>query len=375
MVHYLLRRGRHRVTVPRGFGLWFVFLLFMLMSVVMIDSGGRMVGFVQRALSYGAVTVMFIYCYNARAQLTVDSLMRSLMWFWVTMVTGGFIGLILPSLTITTPVAWIMPQSLLNNELVAEMAYRRFTQYNPTGYLQISPRPSMPYLYTNGWGLGYALLTPMVIMYRQRVGRVLRIFLSIMLPLSFIPAGLSLNRGMFVGLGVAALAVGLWSLYQRQFRVTFALLGLGLVGLLAVTVLPILDRLEHRLGVSSTTEDRFALYVEAIQRTTQSPILGFGAPRPSVMPGIPSVGTQGQFWMVMFSHGFIALTAFVLTLVWMAATSLKQAIRSRDLLLFTFAIVPLNALVAMLFYSLLNTNIMIVFACIALVLREHHART
>src|SRR5690606_31231392 len=76
------------------------------------------------------------------------------------------------------------------------------------------------------------------------------------------------------------------------------------------------SRLEDRTTTSSSTEDRASLYRETFDRTLDSPLFGYGAPRPSVTEGLPSAGTQGHIWMVMFSHGLPALAVFLLALVW-----------------------------------------------------------
>jgi polysaccharide biosynthesis protein PslJ len=84
----------------------------------------------------------------------------------------------------------------------------------------------------------------------------------------------------------------------------------GVVALVTFASLPAGDRLDQRLETSSTTDDRASLYSETIDRSLESPVFGYGAPRPSA-DNLPSVGTHGQVWTLMFSHGFPALILFV----------------------------------------------------------------
>lgn len=370
MVHYLLARGRSHIQVPRGFGIWLIFLIAMFASIMMIDSGGRMIGFIQRALMYLSITIIFVYCYQRHHNLGMIELARAFTFFWMLVVLGGAAGLIWPELEIRTPLAWVLPSSLLNNELISEMAYRRLTQFNPDSWAQLWPRPSAPFLYSNGWGLTYALLTPVVLAYFPHARRIMRFILAVMLPLSLIPAGLSQNRGMFIGLAIAVTIIMIWALSHRRYRIALSLLAVLTLAISILVALPVLDRLLSRLETSSTTTDRFLIYREAIERTSQSPIVGYGAPRPSLIDGLPSTGTQGQVWMVTFSHGFIAIAAFIFVMAGLAVLCVKYAWSTANFLSITLAVAVVNAAIGMFYYSLLNTTFVIVAASAAILLKE-----
>jgi O-antigen ligase len=92
----------------------------------------------------------------------------------------------------------------------------------------------------------------------------------------------------------------------------------SLVVVAAVAFTPLKAIVEERLETPHSNERRVALYGEAIQGTSESPLFGYGAPRPSRWnPNAPPVGTQGQLWLVLFSHGwpgtifFLSWFAFV----------------------------------------------------------------
>lgn len=364
MVVLLARRGG--VRLPIGFWLWGLFCLCMLMSIVNIDSGGRLIGFVYRALLYGAATVVLVYVYNARERLSPAVVARQLTGFWAVVVAGGFLGAAAPMLMIRTPLAMVLPQGILSNELVTEMAIRRTTQFDPTAWAPLFPRPSAPFLYTNGWGNAFSILLPIAVAWiisRHRTRAFPWLVLAI--PVSLVPAFLTLNRGMFLGLGIAGAYIAMRALLAGDRRVLGALAVILAAGLVVMRFLPVTERLDERLETSSTTEDRASLYEETFLRTLASPVLGHGAPRPSLQAGVPSAGTQGQLWMVLFSHGFPAIILFVLWFAWAFVISLRW----RDAIRLTMSAAILVTLVEIIFYSILGTGLMIVMACCGVVMR------
>ncbi|TFC89107.1 hypothetical protein E3T24_01550 [Cryobacterium sp. TmT2-59] len=364
MLLLLLRHGE--IRAPRGLGIWLLFLLWMGCSVIGIDSGGRLLGFVYRALLYVTVTVVFLYVYNARATLTARYVLGVLTVFWLIVVAGGYLGVFWPLFSIDTPLGMVLPSSLSSNDLIREMVVRRVTQYSPDAWAPIDPRPSAPFLYTNGWGNAYSALSPMVVAYLVMVRRERRFWwLLPLIPLSFVPAFLTLNRGMFLGLALALAYVLLRCVLSGNVRAIAALAGLSLVAAGAWAALPVADRLDHRVEVSSSTEDRADLYVEAFTRTLEQPVFGYGAPRPSETPGAPSVGTQGQFWMVMFSHGFPGAALFMGWLAW----AFFRSVRERDPAGLACNTVILVTLVESLYYGIMTTGLMVAMLAAAVALR------
>lgn len=358
MVGYLAGRGRPAVQLPRGFGLWLLFLLWMGLSVVQIDTFGRLLGFGFRGLLYLSATVIFVYVYNARERISRHYVSHLASIFLAVMTIGGFLGVAYPLLSLRTPLAYILPRWISENDFVQEMVIRRVTQFNPDAWAPGFPRPSAPFVYTNGWGYAYAVILPIVVAYaiESRNHRRLR-WLVPTIVLSTIPAFLTLNRGMFLGLGVALIYLVARAVVDRNAKVVTAVLVCGVVGGLLFTVLPIGERLNQRLDTSSTTEDRYGLYVEALERTAESPIIGFGAPRPSETAGAPAVGTQGQLWTVIFSHGYGAAIPFW---GWYLVV-LRRAWRLRDPVGLTMGAAVLSTAVTTIFYGILNTGIMIIF--------------
>ncbi|MGO1319449.1 MAG: O-antigen ligase family protein [Galactobacter sp.] len=365
MLILLLRSGH--VEVPRGFGIWLAFLLLMVVSVVGIDSPGRYLGYLYRVLQYLSVTVVLVYVYNARVRLSVRHVLGLVTLFWLWAVIGGYASILFPAFSFRTPLGILLPAGLQNNEVVGEMVVRRLTQHNPDSWIAMDPRPSAPFLYTNQWGTVYSLCLSMVVAYMSLIRRGPTFWLLTLAAVaSLVPALLTLNRGMFIGLGVAA-AYLLWRFaWVGRWRAVAAF-GLGGIAVfLATSALGVAHRLTERVGASSSTEDRADLYAETFQRTLQSPLFGYGAPRPSMTEGAPSAGTQGHLWTVMFSYGFPALLCFVAALLWMAASTYRTA-GNVGLLLHS---VTLVIIVEMLYYGVLPNGLMLAFIATALLMRE-----
>lgn len=364
MVLYL---ARHQVQVPRGFGIWLVFLVWMTLSASQLDTVGRLVGFSYRHLIYVASTVLFVYLYNARHTITDRLACGTLTVFWSITVVGGYLGMAFPTATVRTPLSYILPQGILSNELVNHMAIRRFAQYNPDGWFAVEPRPSAPFLYTNNWGNVYSLLLPVVILYLVRSWGQRRFWVILALLLaSVVPAAATLNRGMFLGIGLAALYLSVRYLFRRNVTVITAVLITAVVGAGSMTQMDWDDQIDARVEGTSTTEDRAEIYVQTIISVQEAPLFGMGAPRPSTNPNIPPVGTHGQFWIVMHSHGIPGLVAFM---GWFVFAFVRSFRRRDDLGLVCNAIL-LVGLVESLYYGFLPVGLMVLMMVVALSLRE-----
>lgn len=364
MVGYMWRRGG--VVVPRSFWLWLMFLVLMSVSVIGIDSPGRLIGFVYRAAQYATFTAVFVYVYNARERLTVRYVLGVLTVFWGWTVVGGYASIAFPSLSFDTLMSYVLPHGLLSNELVSEMATRRLTQHKPDGWLALDPRPSAPFLYTNAWGNVYSMLLPAAICYlRMSWGTRRSWFLLLATPLSVVPAFLTLNRGMFLGMGVAFAFIGVVALIGGQRRLLAGLLVTTVVLLGGAAGMDVTERVTDRTEVSTTTENRADLYQETFERTLESPLFGYGAPRPSVTEGAPSAGTQGQIWTVMFSHGFPALFFFLAWLAWTVLATLQ----ARDPVRIALTSVLLVILVESSYYGVATNGLILAMAVAGLLMR------
>ena len=295
-----------RISVPRQFGLWLLFLVMMFFSAVELSRMLALFGFADRAAIYVSSTVIFVYVYNARAHLSQRRIAKVLVGYWLGIVAFGYADVLSPQSVFKTPGYYVMQKAapaLLSNDLVNMMFVRHLSSFDATSFFEISPRPSAPFVYANNWGNAYSLLLPIVIAYliETRVRRHAWWLLVATVPLSAVPAFLTLNRGMFLGLGIAMVYVAVRLAFRFHVRAIMGLGVLALLGLVVFSVLPVQQGLDAKQEASTTT--RSSLYRQSLDSVAGSPVFGYGAPIASSDPNDHRSGTQGQVWMLLVSHG------------------------------------------------------------------------
>lgn len=321
MVYYMVRSRTARV--PHGFGVWLLFLVWIGISVIGLTEASQLLAFGYRYAIYLACTAFFVYVFNNGRALTDRFTCGVLTVWWLITVAGGYIALALPTAVFRTPLSYVLPGSLVNNPWINQMVIRRLNQYNPDSYFQLDPRPSAPFLYTNNWGNVYSLLIPFVIVYLLKVRGTKRFwFLLVMIPASFVPAILTTNKGMFLALGLAALYISVRLMLRRDLRGVIALAVVAVVAVGVFQVLPVADRLQSRNDAPSTV-DRASLYLQSLQAVQESPFFGYGRTIEGT-DAVDPVGTQGQFWMVLVSHGIVPAVLFLLCFVLAYFSSLRR---------------------------------------------------
>ena len=181
------------------------------------------------------------------------------------------------------------------------------------------------------------------------------------------PAVATSNRGMFIALGVA---VG-YVLLRLLFRGRIALVAGVAVGagaaVAALWLAGFVDRITERQEVVDTGAGRANLYAETLQRTLDSPLLGYGAPRPSLTSEI-AAGTQGAVWNAMFSFGLVGLLLF---LVFLFGAAIRTAPAPSSAALWMHAAVVV-AVVMSVYYGL-DRLLLPIALVVALLLRERYA--
>jgi hypothetical protein len=366
MLFSLLLRADH-VRVPRGFGIWLVFLGWMFASSFEIDTGGRLVGFAFRFSLYCAASILFLYLYNApRNEIPARAIVNALAIYWVIVVGGGFLGMAFPGVSFETPAAHLIPGSLAGNDYVHDLVTARFAEVQ--GFLGYPiGRPQTFFTYTNGWGSSFALLAPFAfaaLEHLKSLGR--KRALQLVIVVSVVPAIVSLNRGLWLSLGGGLLYVALRSAHRGNIRL-FARIALCLALAAAVVILsPLGNLVGERFAHPQSNEARKALYAETFDRAARSPIVGYGAPRPAESGGyLESVGTQGQVLYLVFSHGFPGLFLFLGFL----AYALVRSARGKSPSCFWAHAVILIALIQSAFYGL-TLQMIVIMAAAGLAFRE-----
>ena len=364
MAAYLILR--RDVRFPAAMALWGLFLVIVLASGLMLDSPVRMLGSLFRFGNYAGATAAFLYVYNSAEDTLSDRRVAAAMVaFWMWVVLGGYLGVLVPHGSLTTPMERVMPGALLDNELVREWVHPSFAELQqPWGSPTAFARPSAPFAYTNGWGNNFAILMPFVVaMVGTSRGRH-RLLLALALVASAVPAVATLNRGMFIALGVALAYTMLRLALRGRVGPLLSLVVVIVVGGTALVHAGALERIQLRTTHSSTNLGRVTVYQETFDRTLSSPLLGWGGPRPSRTLNI-SVGTQGHVWNVMFSHGFVALAFFVVTLVWLAWRT-----RRCTQLGFAAHVTLVTVVVAITYYGFDGPQMLVALTAAALAMRQ-----
>ena len=125
MIVFML--GRRGLRFPPGTVIWLFFLVWVLASMSMLDSVGRLIGAFYRFALQMSPLVFGIYAFNARARLTPKVLMGTLWGFLASAVVGGYLAMALPKLRFNTLMYYLVPKALHSNDFVSEFVRRGTT--------------------------------------------------------------------------------------------------------------------------------------------------------------------------------------------------------------------------------------------------------
>ena len=360
-----LRRAR----VPVAFVLWLGFVSWVLLSGLQLESGTKIITFCYRLALYAAAGVLFVYTYNLpRSKMLDAKILRILTAFWMIVVVGGYVGILVGAHTFTPPIDNLLPGSLRHQEFVQELVRPVFAEVQ--GFLGFPiPRPAAPFTYSNYWGGNMAVLTPVAIAAAIAAGRGARRKLIIaVLIASVVPMVFSLNRGMFISLSVGILYVAFRLALRGRLAALGSLLGIAVVVVLILVATP----LGHLIAASFSSthghsnSTRLSVSQQAIAGARQSPVFGYGEPQAAPgQSGLPPIGTQGQLWMVLYSNGIPAAVFFIgffIAVLW-------QTRQVRGLAGLWLHTVPLVALPQIGVYGWLPVELQVVMVAAALAYR------
>jgi O-antigen ligase len=142
------------------------------------------------------------------------------------------------------------------------------------------------------------------------------------------------------------------------------MLGVAVLGLI-LGFSPLRGLIEQRFEHQHSNQGRLTLYTQATAGVLESPMLGYGSPQPNDNPNFPSVGTQGQLWLLLYSHGFPGALLFV---AWYVLVAWRLR-RGRDDLNLWMQVVVVISIVQLAFYGQVPAQLHITFAAMALGLR------
>lgn len=327
--------GSTGLRFPSGSGWWALFLVWVALGVLVLwatapgaDPGGgagRLLVFGYRLSWYLTATVVLVWLGNTPRQVLSDrAVHRVVAAVFVTTVAGGFLGILQPDLSLTTPASQLLPGGLRGNEFVSGLVAAEAADVQ-TVLGDPAPRPKAPFAYTNTWGSVLALAAPFFVVALLRERRRIKVPAAALGLLAVVPVVLSLNRGLWLSLGVAV-GVLLAVLLVRRRAAAAVLAACLLAGFGAAALSPLAEVYSARLDNPHSNERRSQLLSATVHSaSTGSPVVGFGGTRdvagsfssiaggattdcPACAP--PPLGTQGQLWLVLFSQGWPGLVFF-----------------------------------------------------------------
>lgn len=358
---------RRETRFPAFFAVWLAFLAWMMLSGVSVSGAERGVAFLYRAVMYASATALFLYVYNATPEeLPNRRIVRAMVALWATVVICGIIGALVPTLEFTSLAERLIPSKLLDIELLRANVHIDFGDRSTVLGAPVG-RPSAPFTWTNAWGANLALLFPVALASRRmQAGPLFRGGVTLLAVAALFPIVTSLNRGMWISMVLGVLVVTLRYAAQGKTRslVTILVIGVMTIGGLAATDLSTI--VTDRAEAGHSDEGRLTLYKDSVELALRSPLVGYATPQPRVdKPDSPSIGTHGQFWLVLVSQGFPGVILYV-TFILLLLFSVRRW-RS-DLGIFCQAIMAMTSM-QMFVYEQLPSELIIVMVVGAMAMR------
>jgi hypothetical protein len=338
MAYMLLRYrllSRRPVNLPPGFAWWALFLLTVVISIgalgenpagtVTASISSRLVAVIFRLIEYGSLTVTLLFAGNlSESRLSRRRLVRLLAWLFGVTVAGGVLGMVAGDFEFASPVEMLLPGRWRDLSFVASLVHPAAAQVmNVLGH--VSARPAAPWGYTNTWGNNFLLLVVWFVAaaygYRGRH----RVLATLLLALSILPVVYSLNRGLWIGLGVSLAYLVLRLAVRGRVWIFGVLGGVAVALLIALIVSPLGTVVSQRLDHGRSNGVRMYLTNEAISDIGESPIIGFGSTRNteggrnSIAVGESAdcphcgnftIGGNGQLWQVLYAHGVVGTVTY-----------------------------------------------------------------
>jgi O-Antigen ligase len=333
-VHLLRRRT---VAVPPGFGLWLLFLVWVVVSLIMLpenppgtlpdSASSRLVSVVFNLAGYLSATVILLYAGNlSEAEFPRRRLMRQLGGLFVVVVAGGLLGVLAPRFQFTSLVETLLPPHIAQNGFVRSLVHPASSQLQDVlGFP--SPRPSAPFGYTNTWGNCLALLLGWFAVSWLRDARPRRRITGLaVLALAAIPVVYSLNRGLWLGLGLIVLYTAVRLALRGRLFVLVAVLAALAIGGTVVAASPLATIVEQRFDNQKSNGIRAFTMERTLDVLDESPVIGFGSPRAALGSsnsiavgadarcprcGNPTLGSNGQLWLLLIAQGLGGALLFV----------------------------------------------------------------
>ncbi|QFY14927.1 hypothetical protein GBF35_45175 [Nonomuraea phyllanthi] len=324
---------RRPIRVPRGFGWWVLLICGYLLSGLMLGEmppgtygelgPGRLVGYAMRLALYVAVLVMVLYLGNlTERELPQLRLVRMLGVLFVTTIAGGLLGVFFPSFSFTSPLELVLPDWAAGNSFVQNLIHPTAAQTQKVlGFAM--PRPEAPFEWANAWGNNVSvLLVWFVVGWWTYGGARQKAFVAAVLALAAIPVVYSLNRGLWIGLGLALV----YLVVRLGGRTRVALCAAAAVAAVAFALSPLAALFAQRLDKPHSNDIRAFTVSATVAAAAHSPIIGYGNTRNAMGNhrtittgrtqwcdgcGHPPLGSDGQLWLLLITQGFTGAALYV----------------------------------------------------------------
>ncbi|MCG5216871.1 hypothetical protein [Streptosporangium sp. KLBMP 9127] len=324
---------RRPLKVPPGFGLWLLLLAGLLLSSLMLAEmppdtygelgPGRFIGYLMRLALYLSLLVLVLYLGNLHEhELPQLTLIRMLGVLFITTIAGGLLGLVAPGFEFTSPIEMALPDWISGNSFVHNLIHPTAAQTQKVlGYA--APRPEAPFEWANAWGSNLSvLLIWFVVGWWVYGGARRRLVAVLIIALAVVPVIHSLNRGLWIGLGVAALYLLVRS--GPRARTTMCLVAGA--GALALALSPLWSIVAQRLDSPHSNDIRAFTVSATVAAAAHSPVIGYGNTRNAVGNhnsattgktmwcgecGHPPLGSDGQLWHLLITQGFVGAGLYV----------------------------------------------------------------
>jgi O-antigen ligase len=395
------RASGRPVRMPPGFAWWALFLLAVIVSIAALgaDPPGtvpehaseRLLAVGYRLLMYVSLTVLLVYAGNlTEAELPRQRLVRLLSWLFGITVAGGLLGMFAGTFEFTSPVELLLPSDIRNKGFVQSLVHPYAAQIMDLVGGQ-APRPAAPWGYTNTWGNNFCLLVVWFVVAvwanPQRRPRKRTTVLALgVLGVSVLPVVYSLNRGLWIGLGVAIAYVALRYVLAGRIWILGAVALAGVAMAVALLATPLGGVVGARMDNGKSNGVRSFLIERAMDGVVESPIIGYGSTRNTIggrnsitvgessqceRCGNFTVGGNGQFWQLIYAHGAVGTVAYL----GFFGFGLWRFRRDRSPIGIAASAAIVTSFSAMLWYNSLVTPLVFMFLAYALLWRNSIATT
>ena len=392
MLFLLLRRraaGRP-ILLPPGFAWWALFLAAVVVSVGALgaDPPGtiaehatdRLPAVAYKLIMYVALTVLMLYAGNLTdVELSRARLVKYLGWLFVVTVAGGFLGMVAGHFAFTSPVEMLLPHGVRGRGFVQSLVHPYAAQIMDLVGGD-KPRPAAPWGYTNTWGNNFCLLAGWLVVAARHSGRA-RFWAVVCLLLSIVPAVVSLNRGLWIGLGLLVVHVAARYVLAGKLWIVGAVTVAAALLAIALVATPLGGVVSARLDNGKSNGVRSFLVDRALDGLAGSPIIGYGGTRTTAggrqsiavgesagceRCGNFTVGGNGQLWQLLYSHGATGTAGYLGFFTY----GLWRFRRDRSAIGIAGSAAIVTSYAAMLWYNALVTPLAFLFLAYALLWRN-----